>query len=120
MAGGCVGHGAGYGERMNAISALLIDVDESQILRRLAADSRTGDDRGALADFVSPFDFCIANSFARGNHRELGESIHVIESRWSQMSRRVEVARDGGIVEAQGFEIWILDRADRGTAVTQR
>ena len=84
-----VRHGLGNGQRMHAVVAQLVDFLKSDVLGALAAHAGAGDDGGRLAQLRRPFDARIGHRFARGDHRELRETVHEIGA------AVFEVGRDG-------------------------
>ena len=60
---------------MNAGLAHLVNVPEPLVFGALAADARSGDDRGDSPQIPRPFDSALGHRLARRHHGELREAV---------------------------------------------
>src|SRR6185369_34578 len=96
-----------------------VDFDEAEVLGALAADTRTSDDGGALAEVGSPFDAGGGYGFARGDDGELGEAVDEVGPAVVEVRLMAVSAHLGAVLETDLRHVRGLDGADAAAPLTQ-
>src|SRR5262245_49214996 len=105
---------------MNTVVGLLVDLLEPDVLRRLPADTGTGDNGRGLPQLRGPFDARIGHGFTRRDDCELREAVNEVGAAILEI-RPVAVALDfGAVPEPETAHIARFDRRDAAASHTQR
>ena len=99
---------------MNAILIFLVKLDEPHVLRRLTAQARAADNRGIFTQCRRELEARIAQGFARGHQRELGEAIEQVGAAGVEMFPRIEPANLGAVRKSQFGEFDGFQWCDAG------
>ncbi len=101
VAGARVGHRLGNGQRVHAVVAELVDLLEADILGALPAHARAGDDGRSFAQLGCPLHARILHGLARGDHRELRETVDEIGAAIFEVRLVAVAAHFGAVLKSE-------------------